>query len=143
MADPGIDRRGGGGGAPIFSRINTHHSWQSQPFICSRGVRGHSHPENKKSRPQMAHSGAYFGRNMVVLFVFGTLNGGGGEGAPVAPPSGSATARGTNVVFLLGDIGQKKRLKQRLVECWSTVFAEYYCPLASKGSRYLTPFPDS
>ena len=47
VADPGIDRRGGGG-CRSFSRIYTHHSWQSQPLICSRGVRVHSLPENYK-----------------------------------------------------------------------------------------------
>ena len=33
----------------------------------------------------MRHSRSYFGRNLVVFFVFGTLNGGGGD-APAAPP---------------------------------------------------------
>ena len=40
---------------------------------------------------QMTHSRPYFGRNMVVFL---GLNGGGG-GAPAAPPSRSATVKGS------------------------------------------------
>ena len=34
------------GGRRFFPRIYTHHSWQSQPLVCSRGVRGHAPPDN-------------------------------------------------------------------------------------------------
>ena len=38
VADPGIDRRGGGGVAPIFQKLYT----PELALICSRGVRMHS-----------------------------------------------------------------------------------------------------
>ena len=61
-------------GADIFSRIYTHHSWQSQPLICSKGV-----GKFCNLRPQMTHSGAY-----LAFFVWG------GGGAPAASPSESS-----------------------------------------------------
>ena len=52
------------GGGAIFSKNHIHH----RPIYALEG----SSPENFKNlRPQMTHSGPYFGRNMVVFLFLG------------------------------------------------------------------------
>ena len=78
--DPAIDRRGGGE-APIFKILYTHHSWHSYALEGSGKF--------WNLRPQMTHSRPYFGRNMAVFLFWGPRTGGGG--APAVTPSGSAS----------------------------------------------------
>ena len=47
MADPGIDRRRGGGNADFFKNLYSPQLEKPASYICSRGVRGHAPPENR------------------------------------------------------------------------------------------------
>ena len=67
----------GGGGAPIFVRIYTHHSWH---LYVLEGSGGMLLRKNLKSQDSNDAFETIYRPKYGRFFVFGTLNGGGGRG---------------------------------------------------------------
>ena len=93
VADPWIDRREGVG--RFLQRIYTHDSWH---FYGVERTGGMLPRKIINLKPQMTHCRQY-SVEIWSIFLFGTLNGGGGEAALAdCAPSGSATGN-KNIFF--------------------------------------------